>query len=143
MYILHRVDKINTIMCHINSHDKGGYIVGNQILDGIIVSHEPIHSPKSTKKSSMFIKLDMEKAYDCFNWNFFFQILATFRLSLTWIKWVKNLVSSTFFYVLVNGSLTPLFNPSHGIYQIDHISLFLFIHLAEELGRCLIHIVML
>jgi len=42
-------------MSHITYHEQGGYIEGRQIIDGIIVSHEAIHSLKFTKKPGMLI----------------------------------------------------------------------------------------
>jgi hypothetical protein len=104
-------NKLKSIMSCMTSHEQGGYIEGHQILDGIIVSHEAIHSLKSTKKPSMLIKLNMPKAYDCLNWDFSVQMLTTFSFSLTWVKWVKNLISSTFFYFLVMVLLPPYSTP--------------------------------
>jgi hypothetical protein len=43
------------------SQEKIGYVEGQIFLDGIILSHEVIHSLKSSKTSCMLIKLDMSK----------------------------------------------------------------------------------
>lgn len=40
------------------------FVEGKQIMDGIIVAHEAVHSLKSWKTQGMIIKLDMSKAYD-------------------------------------------------------------------------------
>lgn len=46
------------------SKEQGGFVAGRQILDGVMVDFESIHSMTTSKDRSMFIKLDMAKAYD-------------------------------------------------------------------------------
>ena len=46
-----------------------------------------------------------------------------------------GLVSSPFFSILLNGSLTRIFSPSRGIKQGDPLPLFLFILAVEGLSR--------
>eukprot|EP00253_Pinus_taeda_P014482 PITA_14482 len=49
------------------SPEQTGYVEGHQILDGIILSHEVIHSLKIMKKPGMILKLDLSKAFDKLN----------------------------------------------------------------------------
>jgi len=79
------------------------------------VAHEAIHSMKSNSSPRMIIKIYMSKACEKINWDFFLQILSDFGFYLEWISWVCNQVSTIFFSILVNGSLSPTFNPSNGI----------------------------
>ena len=67
---------------------------GRQILDGIVVAHETIHSLKMRKNIGMLLKLDMSKAFDHLNWIFLHDMLASFGFCIDWILWVKNLLSS-------------------------------------------------
>ena len=55
-----------------------GFVEGKQILDGIILTHEIIHSLKQTKTSRMLIKVDIAKAYDKVNWMFLKEVLKSF-----------------------------------------------------------------
>jgi hypothetical protein len=69
-------------------------VEGRQILDGIIVAHESIHSLKTSGQSGMMIKLDLAKAYDIINWEFLCEILRAFIFDQDWITWIYGLISS-------------------------------------------------
>jgi hypothetical protein len=107
------------------------------ILDGIIVAHETIHSLKMTKKAGMMMKLDMSKAYDRMNWGFLHKMLLAFGFEEEWVTWVMNIITMTFFSIMLNGSPTKTFNFSRGLRQGDPLSPFLYIILAKGLGRSL------
>ena len=57
------------------SPEQTGFVEGRQILDGIILTHEMIHSLKQTKTLGMLLKIDLEKAYDKVNWRFRKEVL--------------------------------------------------------------------
>ena len=62
------------------------------------------------------IKLDIAKAYDKLNWEFMEKMLGAFGFSRAWVEWVMGLVTTPFFNILLNGSLTNNFQPSQGIH---------------------------
>jgi hypothetical protein len=118
----------------INIHlDQEGY----QILDGIIISHESIHSLKTSKKSGMILKLDLSKPVDQINWDFLREILGDFFFDPSWISWILNLISFAFFYIMVNVSPSPTFKYSRGLRKRDHLYPYLLIILIECLGTYL------
>ena len=96
-----------------------------------------IHSLKQTKSLGMMIMVDLAKAYDKVNWNFLKEVLKAFGFKHDWVRWISNLVSSAFFYILVNGAPSVTFQASRGICLGDPLSPFLFILMAEGLGRVL------
>ena len=62
-------------------------------------------------------------------------MITAFGFEDEWVEWIKKLVSSTLFSILVNGVPSCLIKPSRGIRQGDPLPPFLFILMAEVLGR--------
>ena len=52
------------------SPEQSGYMEGRRILDGKIMSHEVVHSLKTTKTPGMILKLDLSKAFNKLRWFF-------------------------------------------------------------------------
>ena len=84
-------------------------------MDDIITVHEVTHSLKGTRIPGMLIKLDIAKAYNKLSWHYLEAILKAHGFNSEWVEWVMALVSSPFYSILLNGSLTRLLSPSRGI----------------------------
>jgi hypothetical protein len=46
----------------------------------------------------MFLKMDMEKAFDRMEWSFLLAILEQLGFSPQWIAWVRICISTAFFF---------------------------------------------
>ena len=128
-------ERLKKCLATLISEEQSGFVEGRQILDGVVVATETIHSMANSKEKAMFIKLDMAKAYDRVRWSFLQKVLRAFNFEEEWIRWVMSCVNSTSFLVLVNGEHSNLFGASRGLRQGDPLSPYLFLLLVEGLGR--------
>ncbi|XP_042492649.1 uncharacterized protein LOC122072150 [Macadamia integrifolia] len=83
----------------------------------------------------MGLKLDVQKAFDTVEWEFLFDVLRKFGFSQLWIGWINQILASSKFSVLVNGSPMGFFGVEKGLHQGDPLSLLLFILAKEALCR--------
>jgi hypothetical protein len=51
------------------------FILGRNILEGVIILHEMMHDMRKKKRKGIIMKLDFEKIYDKVQWSFLFEVL--------------------------------------------------------------------
>jgi hypothetical protein len=100
-----------------------------------------LHSIKIKKSKALVLKLDMMKAYDRVDWSFLRLVLLQVGLSLEATDWIMGCVSSTNFFVLINGSPSGFFRSSRGLRQGCPLSPLLFLLIVEGLSRILLKLV--
>ena len=67
-------------------------------------------------------KVDIQKACDTVDWNFLRWVLIGFGFHPRMVSWIMECVSSTSFFVSLNGSLYGYFKGKRGIRQGDPLS---------------------
>jgi hypothetical protein len=55
------------------SSTQMAFMLGRNILEGVVMLYETIHKIHRKKMSSLVLKLDFEKAYDKVNWGFLYE----------------------------------------------------------------------
>ncbi|XP_059638715.1 uncharacterized protein LOC132280989 [Cornus florida] len=83
----------------------------------------------------MALKIDITKAFDSVSWSFLLKTLITSGFNPIWIKWISNLLHSTRYSILVNGSPTGFIQPSKGLRQGCPLSPLLFTLVANQLSQ--------
>ena len=104
-------------------------------MDGILTIQETIHSAQKDKVPCMFMKLDIQKAYDMVDQHFLCKVLEAFGFSHQWINLIFKFISTPKISILVNGTPEGFFVISIGIRQLDPLSPFLFIIMEKAFGR--------
>jgi len=83
----------------------------------------------------MLVKVDLSKSYDHLSLKYLQGIVKAFGFDSRWIRWIILMISILVFSILLNVTPIEAFNGTIGLKQGNPISLFLFILVAEGLGR--------
>jgi hypothetical protein len=62
--------RLKPIIPKIISIEQGGFLPGQEITEGAIITHDTLHSIKAYNITAFVARLDMMKAYDKLNWSF-------------------------------------------------------------------------
>jgi len=65
------------------------------------------------------------------------EVLKAYGFDHNWRRWAMDLVTTSSFSILLNGSPSTTFKPSRGLKQGDLLSPFLFILVMERLGNAI------
>lgn len=73
--------------------NQGAFVHGRQILDGVLIANECIHSRTRQRRPGLIYKLDLEKAYDRVDWDFLQYVLRRMGFCIKLCAWIKECVS--------------------------------------------------
>ncbi|GJS24848.1 hypothetical protein Tco_0453480 [Tanacetum coccineum] len=106
------------------SINQSDFVPGRRISDNILLTQELMwnyHRKRGPPRCAF--KVDIQKAYDTVDWGFLRSILVGFGFHHNMVEWIMVCVSTTSYYVCINGDMYGWFNGKRGLRQDD---LFLF-----------------
>jgi retron-type reverse transcriptase len=117
------------------SQNQSAFVHKRAIHDNFLYVQNMVQMLHRSKKQSLFIKIDIAKAFDTVNWPYLLKVLRHFGFGHRWLSWISNLISTSSSQVLLNGSLGMRINHARGLRQGDPLSPMLFILAMEPFHR--------
>lgn len=83
--------------------NQSAFIRGRCIRDNFMLAQQAIKVLHRRKISSLFLKLDISKAFDSVVWNFLLEVPSQLGFGTSWCNLIANLLKSASTQVLLNG----------------------------------------
>ena len=131
--------RLSLVLNDLISRAQSAFIRRQGIQDNFLYTQNLIKDLQRHKRSGLFLKLDIAKAFDSVRWDFLMEVLEQFGFQPKWRAWVSILLATSSTSVLLNGSRGNWFKHFKGLRQGDPLSPMLFIMVMEPLQR-LFHI---
>jgi hypothetical protein len=74
------------------------------IHDNFVYAQNVIRALHKAKQPSLFIKLDISKAFDSLDWAFLIETMRALGFEQKWCDWIATLLATSTSRVLLNGA---------------------------------------
>jgi hypothetical protein len=95
-------NRLSPQLDHIISINQTAFIKKRSIHDNFLYVQETLRDLYKRKIPSLFIKLDISKAFDTVSWSYLLQTMKHIGFGLRWRNWVSSLLCTASSFLL-NG----------------------------------------
>jgi hypothetical protein len=126
-------DRLQSKTLQLVHQNQYGFIKSHSIQECLAWCFEYIHQCKQSRRESIILKLDFEKAFDTVEHTAILQMLTHMGFPDRWLTWISSILSSGTSAVILNGVPGRKFRCKRGVHQGDTLSPLIFVLAAELL----------
>jgi hypothetical protein len=113
---------------------QSAFVRGRCIHDNYMLVQQTIKLLHKRKVPSVFLKLDISKAFDSVSWSFLLEVLSHLGFGASWCNLIANVLSTASTKILINGQPGEQIRHRKGLRQGDPRSPMLFILVTDVLN---------
>lgn len=106
-------------------------------MENVLLTIEIVDCHKEEISPRCVMMIDISKVFDFMQWSFLLNTFKALGLAEKFIYWISLCVTTTLFYVQINGELAGYFQSRRGLRQGCSLSSYLFVICMNVLSKML------